>query len=285
MDPAEHWTLQGPHQLVQMSVTSGTGGVQVKLNAPMEFVSLRDIILPCQNVEAVLDHVSQTAYWDCRHFVWKLVMPGYGLVPSKYLVVKTWKDSVSSRWKETRSATPKDWPTSINADAHKKANVWYLVSQRQAKPIIIMASERLVFLRVDYRTQGLINFWLVSNSGGRVGILLNEAEADSPITNCLFKISLCGQTRSSKHPSDCNSYQIHSGVLELAKPPPTLLDGQATAPFPWKLMISFVRQDVAVMLSTLSQLNSTHLRLWGEGREEIRGMLFFLSASPPQLLL
>lgn len=125
------------------------------------------------------------------------------LCDGKYLAVKTWKDSVSSRCKQTCSATPKDWPTSINADVRKKqkANVWYLVSQRQAKPIIIMASERLVFLLADYRTQRLINFWLVSNSGGRLGLLLSWSRSRFPNSKLPFIWSHCYDKHSLKTPS------------------------------------------------------------------------------------
>lgn len=54
---------------VQEPMTFGAVGVQVKLNALMHLASLQDIILRCQDVEAVLDHVRQTACRVCRNFV------------------------------------------------------------------------------------------------------------------------------------------------------------------------------------------------------------------------
>lgn len=42
-------------------MTFGTVGVQVKLNALMQLASLQDIILRCQDVEAVLDYVRQNS--------------------------------------------------------------------------------------------------------------------------------------------------------------------------------------------------------------------------------
>lgn len=129
----------------------------------------------------------------------------------KYLAMKTWKDSVSSRCKQTRSATPKDWPTFYKRWRAQKANVWCLVSQRQAKPIIIMASERLVFLLVGYRTQGLINFWLVSNSGGRLGLLLSWSRSRFPNSKLPFILSHCYDKHSLKTPSWSQQLSTGSG--------------------------------------------------------------------------
>lgn len=55
------------HQLLwtcgvqELPMTFGTVGVQVKLNALMQLASLQDIILRCQDVEAVLDYVRQNS--------------------------------------------------------------------------------------------------------------------------------------------------------------------------------------------------------------------------------
>lgn len=56
--------------MVQESpVTSGTIGVQVKLNALMELASPQDVTFPCQDVEAILTHVIPASDRVCRNVV------------------------------------------------------------------------------------------------------------------------------------------------------------------------------------------------------------------------